>query len=114
MSFTLLDEGEDAAFVADGDVEKAIAVEIGDDELRADAGVVVDEVRLEGHGLRRGIADSAEPIQDGGSGGFGVAMRAVGPVALAGDDIEDAVAIDIGENGGVELGELEVVHLFSG
>ena len=110
----LLDEGEDAAFVGDGDIRATVVIQIGDDELRAHAGIVVDEVRGVSDGFSDRVAREFEPINDGGGVGLGVAFGAVRPVAFTGDDIEEPVAVDVGEDGGVRLGELDTSEFFGG
>ena len=98
---------EDDGFVADGDVGPAIPLQGPHVQLRADAGIVVDQVR-DVVGARL-VAHQAEPIEHGRGVRLGIALRAVRPETLAGDDILEAVAVDVGEDKGVRLGELSDV-----
>src|SRR5205807_7905752 len=96
----LLDH-EGALLVAGDDAEQAVAVDVGDRELRADAGVVVDDVRRE--------RDDAvallrlEPVDERRRVRIGVALRAMCPPALAGDEILQTVAVDVDAVHGVRL-----------
>ena len=97
----LLDKSEDAFFVADNDVRLAVLVEVTCGDLAANAGVVVDEMGREFHGAVL-LSSSTKPIENGG------VMRAwisavVGVVALAGNDVLNAIAIDIDAGHGVWL-----------
>ncbi len=64
-------EEEYAFFVGRYDVEQAVAVEIGDDELGADAALVVDFMRGEG-GVAVGAFGGLEPEEPGGLVGAGL------------------------------------------
>src|SRR6478736_6694952 len=86
-------EDEGAGFVADDHVWFAVAVDVAGHHLGADAAIVVDEVR--GPGGLAAFALELEPPEDVRRVRLGVAMRAVRPVAFAGDDILEAVAIHI-------------------
>src|SRR5438552_4819130 len=82
------------ALVADDDVGFAVAVGIFGDDLGADAAVGVDQVGFEVR-LAGLVADQFEPIQHGIAFGVGVAVGAVRPVALAGEDVFHAVAVHV-------------------
>src|SRR5258708_2452255 len=58
-------ENEHAALVGDDDVEQPVAVDVGDLELGADAGVVVDQLRDEG-GEAALVLAGTEPVEIGG------------------------------------------------
>ena len=96
-------EQEHALLVGRDDIEQAVAVEVGDDELGADAALVVDLARGEGD-LAVGAAAGLEPVEPGGLVGAGLAL-AVRPEPLAGDQVLEAVAVDIGGDQGVGLGD---------
>lgn len=90
-----LDEYERAFLIADDDVGKLVAIRIAGDDLRAHARIVVDQLRNESHFAA--LADRLEPIQDRGIERAGIVL-AMGPEAFAGDDVLDAVAVDVGEH----------------
>ena len=95
---------EDPLLVGDDDVGEAVAGRIGRRHLDADAGVVVDELRDELR-LAGSGAGGAEPIEDRRGRRLRITVGAVGPEALAGDDVVESVAVDVGDVDGVDLGE---------
>ena len=103
----LLDEHEDAFFVSHNDVHFAIAIEIAGGDLAADAGVVVD---LVGHQFGGAIfmAGSLEPVEHGGLFGTGV-PSVMSIEAFAGNDVLDAVTINVGAGHGVGLAETNTI-----
>ena len=97
-------KNKDSFFVSDAQVGAAVFVEVGDGELGADAGVAVEEV---GDEFDAGFAAFGfEPIDDSRAVGAGV-PAVVGPVAFAGGEVGDAVAIEVAGGEGVSLGETE-------
>src|SRR5690349_20997251 len=84
-------EQEHALLVGGDDVEQAVAVEVGDDELGTDAALVVD---LAGGkpDLAVGAATCFEPVEAGGLVGAGLAP-AVRPEPLPGHQVLQAVAV---------------------
>jgi hypothetical protein len=103
----LLREDEDARFVADDDVGQLVAIHIADLHIDADAAFGIDEVRDE-IDAAFAIALRLIPIDDAVAALVGV-VAVVRPVALAGDDVLDAVAVDVREVRGVRLGEDDAV-----
>ncbi len=124
-------EHVNAEFAGGGEVHVAVVIEVGGDELRADAGGAVDGERDAGEerGRRRGsaiamlapeaacglpvwalaVANCAAVgrligVDDDGIVGAGVAAG-VAAVALAGDELGCAVAVEIDECEGVRLRE---------
>src|SRR5688500_16456586 len=89
----LLDEDELAVLVADDDVALLVAVAVAGHPLGADAGVVADQVRDEL--VLLAVRRVLEPVDDGGGVGLGVALGAVGPPALAGDNVLLSVAVHV-------------------
>ena len=85
-------KNEDSFFVSDAEVGAAVFVEVGDGELGADAGVAVEEVGDEFDAVF--TAFGFEPIDDSRAVGAGVSA-VVGPVAFAGGEVGDAVAIEV-------------------
>ena len=71
--------------------------------MAAYAAVGIDD--LGGVGGLAILAVEEESVDDGVLIGLGIAGRAVRPEAFPGDDVEGAVAIDVGEIEGVRLGE---------
>jgi hypothetical protein len=94
---------EHAFLVGRDDIEQAVAVEVGHDELGADAALVIDLARGEGD-LAVGAARRLEPVEPGGLVGAGLAP-AVRPEPLPGDQVLQAVAIDVRSDQGVRLGD---------
>ena len=98
----LLHVDEDALLVGDDDVGQAVACRIGGGHLHTDAGIVVDQVRhelrLAGSGPR-----AAKPIDHRRCRWFGIAAWSVGPVPLAGDDVVEPIAVDVGHVDRVDL-----------
>lgn len=96
--------------IAGDDFRRGFAIQIADEDLRADAGVGVD---LMGDKLGRAAGATPFyfiPIENGGVVYSRVAPGAVrlwrvGPITFAGDDVLDAVAIDICQIYGVGLTE---------
>src|SRR5262249_1066544 len=76
-------EPQHAVFVGRHHVEEFIAVDVGDDELRTDAGIVVDLVR---HEANQAVAAflGLEPVELRGGVRVGIAFGSVRPPALAG------------------------------
>ena len=97
-------KNEDSFFVSDAEVGAAVFVEVGDGELGADAGVAVEEMGDEFNAVF--TAFGFEPIDDSRTVGAGV-PAVVGPVAFAGGEVGDAVAIEVAGGEGVSLGEAE-------
>ena len=77
---------EGAFFVADHDVERAIAVDIACGDLGADAGIVIDLMRdvLDSLSLAREL----EPVEHGWGVGFLILLWAMRPEAFASDYVE--------------------------
>ena len=103
-----LEEDEGALLVSHDHVDALIAVHVADGDLRADTGVVVDRVRDEFHFDRAAFSlpsNELEPHQVGRVPSAGRSRGAVGPEALAGDDIEETVAVDIDLRQGMQLGD---------
>src|SRR5262245_1873611 len=94
------DEG--TLLIANDDVGILLVQNLSRDDLCADAGIVVDEMRNE-VSLAFGGTDKLEPIENGGTIGIGIAVRAVGPEAFAGDDIFETVAVHINQVDGMQL-----------
>ena len=91
----LMFEEEDAFLIADNNVGIFFVRDVSSDNLGADTGVAVDEVRDE-VSLALGRANEFEPIENGGIIGFGIsAVRAVSPKAFAGDDVFETVAVHV-------------------
>jgi hypothetical protein len=89
-------------FVADNDFREALAIDLGDHDLGADAGVVMDQVRDEFCHPAGAAGFHFIPIEHRRIVDSGIAAGAVGfgcmcPMALAGDDILDAIPIDVGK-----------------
>ena len=103
----LVQENEGALLVADDHIGKRVAIHIARHDLRADAGVVVDEVRNEIHGLP--LAHELKPVADRRRIRLRVAMIAMRPKAFADDDVLEPVAVDVREIERVELGEDDAV-----
>src|SRR5205814_1484718 len=95
LLLALLLEDKDPLLVRHDDVGQLIAVEIVDDELRANAGVVVDFVWREGR-YAVSVFLGLEPIEHRRLVRTGLAA-AVRPPALAGDEVLEAVAVDVHE-----------------
>lgn len=93
MLLPLLHKNMDALFVAADDVRQFVAVEVGDFELGAYAGVVVELVLDPSRFVS--VLLEFEPAHDGGFAGAVVALGAVRPKAFASDEIEQAVAVDV-------------------
>ena len=89
-----------------------VAVDVTDLDVGADAGVGVDEVGDEVDAAFA-VALGLIPVEDAVAVFVGV-VAVVGPVAFAGDDVFDAVAVDVGEVGGVGLGEDDAVVVVLG
>ena len=104
---------EDSLFVGDDKVGQAVAGRIGRGHLNADAGVVVDELRDELR-LAGGGTGAAEPIEHRRGRRLRITVGTVGPESLAGDDVVEAVAVDIGDVDGVDLGEDGAVRAVGG
>jgi hypothetical protein len=92
----------DPLLVRHNDVQQAVAVEIADPELRTDARIIVDQVGHEANHTVGGFL-SFEPVKHARAIGAGVALGTVRPPAPAGDQILEAVAIEIGTHQGVGL-----------
>lgn len=101
-------EDEHAGFVGGDDVGVAVLVDVFDDKLAADAGGGIDQVGLE-VGLVS-VADELEPVEHGGIHGIDVAGGAMCPVAFAGDDVGESVAVDVGDLHGVALRKLHAAN----
>ena len=86
---------EEAFFISDDNVGKFFIEDRTGDDLRADAGIVIDEIGNK-LGLAFGRPDEFEPIKEGWIVGFGIAaMRAMCPKSFAGDNVFETVAIHI-------------------
>ena len=107
-----LDEGKDAFFISYDDIDLAIAVKIASGDLSAHSGIVIDEIGDEFSAAVL-VPGRPEPIKDGGIVRAGVAA-VVGEVALTGDDILNAVAIDIDTVHSMGLGETNAVGISYG
>ena len=107
-----LNKSEHTFFVADDDVWFVVAIEIAGGDLASDAGVVVDQVRDEFDGSIF-MAGGAEPVDHGGVVRAWVSA-VVGVESFAGDDVLDAVAIDIDAGHGVGLAEADSVGVSLG
>ena len=94
--------------VADDDVRKAITIRVRRDDLRAHTRVVVDLIRDPVHGLVR-AARELEPIHDRRRRRFLVATGTVCPEAFAGDDVFQAIAVDVHEIYRVKLREAHAI-----
>jgi hypothetical protein len=96
--------------VPDDDVRDSVAVEVCRSDLRADAGIVVDEVgeKLNAPFL---VAAEFEPVDHRRGIGLHVTRGAVGPKALSHEDVLQAVPVDIGHLHGVELADAKGVGL---
>ena len=84
--FDRVQMNEGAFFVADHDVERAIAVHIACGDLGADAGIVINLMRdiLDSLSLAREL----EPVQHGWGVGFLILLWAMRPEAFASDYVE--------------------------
>src|SRR5207245_3720460 len=90
--------------VADHDVRILLVAAIAGHDLRADAGVVVDQVRNEIHRLVL-VADELEPVNHRWIRRISIAMRAVGPEPFSRHDILHAVAVHVDQINRMELRE---------
>ncbi len=105
---------EDAFLIADNDVRIFFVSDISGDNLGADAGVVVDEMRDE-VSLAFGRANESEPIENCGIIGFGIgAVRPMRPKAFAGDDVFKAVTVHINQVQRVELSKGDAITIGCG
>ena len=59
-----------------------------------------------------GAADAAEPVHNRWGIGLGIPLGPMGPVPLAGDDVVEAVAVDVGHIDRVDLRESDAVGTF--
>ena len=100
----LVHEDERAFLVADDEVGAAVTVHVGEADLAAHAGVVVNEPRHPVHGLVR-VAHELEPVSHGGVVAAGVGAGAVRPEAFAGDEVLQPVAVQVHQLDRVELRE---------
>ena len=92
--------------VADDHVDEAVSVHVASHHLGADAGVAVDEKR---HELCALLAPHRlEPVEDCRASRVGV-VTVVSPVALARDQVLDAVAVHVDQSHGVGLRERDRV-----
>src|SRR5687768_4247883 len=76
------------------DVRRAVARDVGDRELDPDARAAVD---LMGDELHLGLPYQAEPVDHRFALGLDVPLGTVSPAALAGDDVGEPVAVEIGD-----------------
>ena len=90
--------------VRDDDVGLGVLVHLAGEELGADAAVGVDASRDE-RGGAGGVAVQLEPIKHRVGVRFVVALDAVGPAALAADDVGQAVAVHVAELDRMDLAE---------
>ena len=93
------------------DVGEFVGVDVVDADLSADAGVGVGEV---GDPFYAGLgALEGKPVDDCAGVPLGACL-VVGPVGFAGDDVGEAVAVDVGEGDGVEFAEDDSVGVLGG
>src|SRR6056297_3512501 len=97
----LLEKDEDAHLVAHDDVHFPIAIDVTRGDLRSDTGAIVDQVRNE-LGAAFSVSLQLEPVEDGRGVGLEILEGTVCPAALAGDEIHEAVSVDVG--GGESMG----------
>src|SRR5438034_3638749 len=90
--FDFVHKCEGPFFVPDNDVRLFVTGEVARHDLGADAGIVVNQVRNEIHGLVL-VTNQLEPVENRGRVWVGIAMRAVGPIAFAGYDVVQAVPV---------------------
>lgn len=90
-----LEEDGGAGFIADKDVGFTVVIQVGGSNLRADAGLFIDEVGDE-FGFFAGGTDELEPVEDWVGERVRIAVVAVGEAAFAGDEVHQSVAVDIG------------------
>ena len=98
-----------AGFVGADDVGAVVAVDVFDYKLSSYTGGVIDEVGFEVGGAVV-VTHELEPIDHRRGIGAGILAGTVGPVAFAGDDVFQAVAVHVDEFDGVGLGELDAAN----
>jgi hypothetical protein len=106
----LLAKHEHAAFVRHDHVWSAVLVDVARRHLGADAAVGVDLLRLEG-GSALAVTRELEPVEHRRRVRLRIALDAVGPTPLAGEDVEQAVAVDIDEPQRMHLTEGHAVRM---
>src|SRR5665213_141414 len=106
----VFEEDERALFVGRHDGGVFVAVDGLGEHLGADARIVVDFVGGPRH--LAVVAFKLEPIEYRRRMRLCVAVGAVGVIALAGDDVLEAVAVNVHEVDGVHLGDLHALRVF--
>ena len=98
---------EDALLVGNDNVRAAVVVEVGGAHLGANAAVVINQVRDEG-GAALAVPAQLKPEEHGGGVGLLVAGRAVSPVAFAGNQVFQPVAVHVHQLQRVHLAYAEI------
>ncbi len=96
---------------AAGEIGQTVFIQIGDDHLPSDPRIVVGPVGNPVDAIL--AADEAEPVDDC-AGVPHRALRVVRPVGFAGDDVLEAVAIDIGQVHRMQFAEDEAIRVLRG
>ena len=102
---------ENALFIADEQVGIFVEIPTTDRHLRADPGIVINQVRNKVHGPIR-ATHKLKPIKNSGCVWFKVAVRSMGPKAFASDNIFQSVPVHVGEGQSMRLGEFDPVFIF--
>src|SRR5262249_22348208 len=103
-------ENKHTFFVAHDNIRKFFVRYETSDNLRADAAVIINELRYE-IGVARLGTHEFEPVKHGGGGRVAVPRRSMSPKPLAGYDIHQTIAIHVHQCQGMALRKLDAARV---